>query len=84
MNSGKLSGRERFSGNTVLNPLFNHKSRDLSLDSSHLILTSNSDEDLSKESCHPVLLGTQQEKDRPPDGSAKFILETPFSCEIEY
>lgn len=79
MNSVRLSGGERFSGNTVLNLWFNHKAGDLSLDLSHLILTLNSGEDLNEESCHPALLGTQLEKDRPPDGSTKFILETPFS-----
>lgn len=73
MNIAKLSARERFSGCTVLNPLFNHKAGELNWDSSYLILTLNSGEDLSEESCQSELLGTQLEKE------AKFILETHFS-----
>lgn len=79
VNSAKLSSRERFSGNTILNLSFNHKTGDLSLDCSHLIFTFDSgEEDLSEESWHPALLGTQLEIDRPSDSTINFILETPF------
>lgn len=78
VNSAKLSGRERFGGNTIKNLSFNHKTGDLSLDFSPLVFTFDSGEDLSEESCHPALLGTQLEIDRPSDGSINFILETDF------
>lgn len=64
VNSAMLIGRERFSGNTVLNLSFNHRTGDLSLDCSHLFFTFDSVEALSEESCHPALLGTQLEIDR--------------------
>lgn len=78
VNSAKLSGRERCSGNTVLNLSFNHKTGDLSQDCSHLVFMFDSAEDLSEELCHPALLGTQLEIDKPSDGSINFILETAF------